>query len=36
VASQARGRNAVLDAAFLAALDNARREISAKVDEEGS
>jgi (p)ppGpp synthase/HD superfamily hydrolase len=36
VVSQVRGSNAVLDAAFAAALDTARREISAKVDGEGS
>jgi (p)ppGpp synthase/HD superfamily hydrolase len=34
VVCQARGRNAVLDAAFAAALETARREISAKVDGE--
>jgi len=36
VVCQARGRNTVLDAAFASALDTARREISAKVDGEGS
>lgn len=34
VVSQVRGRNPILDAEFIAARDNARREISAKIDEE--
>lgn len=36
VVCQARGLNAMLDAAFAVARDTARREISAKVDGEGS
>ena len=34
VVSQVRGRNPILDAEFIAARDSARREISAKIDEE--
>jgi len=36
VVSQVRGRNPILDAEFIAARDTARREISAKIDEEGN
>lgn len=34
VVSQVRGRNPILDAEFIAARDTARREISAKIDED--
>jgi (p)ppGpp synthase/HD superfamily hydrolase len=34
VVSQVRGRNPMLDAEFIAARDNARREISTKINEE--
>jgi (p)ppGpp synthase/HD superfamily hydrolase len=36
VVSQVRGLNPILDAEFIAARDNARREVSAKIDEEAN